>query len=194
MSENRDATKRIYTTGEAAKICKVSQQTIIRCFDNGRLTGFKVPGSKFRRIPRDELVRFMRENGMSLAQLGERLRVLVIDDDPAALALAKSSLEREGRYEVATATSAFDAGLATATFKPDLIVMESMLPDLDGVAVSQRLRADEATSNVKILCVSAVVDARADEELRRAGVDAFMHKPFQAGALAERVGVMLGVE
>lgn len=45
--------KSVFTTGEAAKICKVSQQTIIRCFDNGQLKGFRVPGSKFRRIPRE---------------------------------------------------------------------------------------------------------------------------------------------
>lgn len=52
--------KKTFTTGEAAAICKVSQQTIIRCFDAGRLQGFRVPGSKFRRIPREELIRFMR--------------------------------------------------------------------------------------------------------------------------------------
>ena len=47
--------KTVFTTGEAAKICKVSQQTIIRCFDNGQLKGFRVPGSRFRRIPREML-------------------------------------------------------------------------------------------------------------------------------------------
>ena len=47
--------KTVFTTGEAAKICKVSQQTIIRCFDSGQLKGFRVPGSRFRRIPRDAL-------------------------------------------------------------------------------------------------------------------------------------------
>ena len=52
--------KTVFTTGEAAKICKVSQQTIIRCFDNGSLKGFRVPGSRFRRIPRDNLFSFMK--------------------------------------------------------------------------------------------------------------------------------------
>ena len=51
------------TTGEAADVCKVSQQTIIRCFDSGRLGGFRVPGSKFRRIPRADLIKFMRATG-----------------------------------------------------------------------------------------------------------------------------------
>ena len=56
--------KTVFTTGEAAKICKVSQQTIIRCFDSGQLKGFRVPGSRFRRIPRDILYKFMKENGI----------------------------------------------------------------------------------------------------------------------------------
>ena len=56
--------KTVFTTGEAAKICKVSQQTIIRCFDSGQLKGFRVPGSRFRRIPRDVLYKFMKENGI----------------------------------------------------------------------------------------------------------------------------------
>ena len=57
-------TKTVFTTGEAAKICKVSQQTIIRCFGNGSLKGFRVPGSKFRRIPREQLYLFMKDNGI----------------------------------------------------------------------------------------------------------------------------------
>ena len=56
--------KTVFTTGEAAKICKVSQQTIIRCFDSGQLKGFRVPGSRFRRIPRELLYKFMKENGI----------------------------------------------------------------------------------------------------------------------------------
>jgi len=51
--------KQILTTGQAAKICRVSQQTIIRCFDGGQLHGFRVPGSRFRRIPVEALRDFM---------------------------------------------------------------------------------------------------------------------------------------
>ncbi|MCX5690162.1 MAG: helix-turn-helix domain-containing protein, partial [Planctomycetota bacterium] len=57
LSREELAGKKVFTTGEAALVCGLSQQTIIRCFDAGRLTGFRVPGSKFRRIPRDELIR-----------------------------------------------------------------------------------------------------------------------------------------
>ena len=75
------AVKTVFTTGEAAKICKVSQQTIIRCFDSGQLKGFRVPGSRFRRIPRDQLFAFMKNNGIPTDALesGKR-KILVVDD------------------------------------------------------------------------------------------------------------------
>ena len=80
-SSNDLAQKKVFTTGEAAQLCKVSQQTIIRCFDSGRLQGFRVPGSRFRRIPRDELIRFMRQNGIPTDALERsRRRVLIVDD------------------------------------------------------------------------------------------------------------------
>jgi excisionase family DNA binding protein len=76
------ADKQVFTTGEAAEICKVSQQTIIRCFDNGRLQGFRVPGSRFRRIPRNELLRFMKANDIptEIIETGKK-RIMVVDDD-----------------------------------------------------------------------------------------------------------------
>ena len=88
--------KTVFTTGEAAKICKVSQQTIIRCFDSGQLKGFRVPGSRFRRIPRDVLYKFMKDNGIPTDALesGKR-KALVVDDDRELLELIRDALEAE---------------------------------------------------------------------------------------------------
>jgi excisionase family DNA binding protein len=185
--------KKIFTTGEAARVCKVSQQTIIRCFDNGRLTGFKVPGSKFRRIPREELVRFMRENGMPLSALGDRPKVLVVDDDASVVALVRTGLERDGRFDVESVSNGFDAGALAATMKPNVMVLDVMLPDINGAAVCRRARTLPALRGMKILCISATADARMVEELKRAGADGFLPKPFVMGTLVERVCTLAGV-
>src|SRR5687767_6187361 len=99
------AEKQVFTTGEAAEICKVSQQTIIRCFDNGRLNGFRVPGSRFRRIPRSELLRFMKANDIPVDNLETgKKRILVVDDDGQIVELFIDVLSRDPRFEVKTAT------------------------------------------------------------------------------------------
>ena len=91
--------KTVFTTGEAAKICKVSQQTIIRCFDNGSLKGFRVPGSRFRRIPRDHLYSFMKDNGIPTDALesGKR-KILIVDDDESLVELMVDVFARDGRF------------------------------------------------------------------------------------------------
>lgn len=189
----RLAAKRLFTTGEAAELCRVSQQTIIRCFDAGRLTGFRVPGSKFRRIPREELLRFMRENDIPTTALeAGRKRVLVVDDDAAIVELFTDALQRDGRFEVATAQSGYDAGMLTESFKPHAVLLDYMLPDVNGNIVCRRLRSNPATAHVKIILVSGVVKQSDIDMLLNAGADEFVQKPFDIKKLLDRLGELTG--
>ena len=187
--------KTVFTTGEAAKICKVSQQTIIRCFDNGSLKGFRVPGSKFRRIPRDQLFAFMRDNGIPTDALesGKR-KVLIVDDDEELVELLSDVFEKDGRFEVKTANNGFDAGMLVREFRPDLVVLDVMLPDINGKEVCQRIRSDETLESVKIICISGMVEQDKVAELRLAGANDFMHKPFNVDRLLDRACDLLEIE
>src|SRR5690606_34588824 len=128
--------KTVFTTGEAVEVCKVSQQTIIRCFDSGRLKGFRVPGSRFRRIPREALLAFMKDNHIPLAALHiGKSKILVVDDDPEIVELVVDVLIRDGRFEEKTAGTCYDAGVLTQDFTPDLITLDYMLPDINGNVV-----------------------------------------------------------
>ena len=189
------ATKTVFTTGEAAKICKVSQQTIIRCFDSGQLKGFRVPGSRFRRIPREQLFAFMRENGIPTDALesGKR-KVLIVDDDEELVELISDVLERDGRFEIRTANNGFDAGMVVKEYRPDLIVLDIMLPDINGKEVCQRVRSDKTMDDVRIICISGMVEEDKVGELRAAGADDFMHKPFEVERLIERMCQLLEIE
>src|SRR5688500_7206517 len=186
--------KTVFTTGEAADICKVSQQTIIRCFDNGRLKGFRVPGSRFRRIPREALVQFMRENDIPIDQLDSgKKKILVVDDDPEIVELFVDVLERDGRFEVRTASSGYDAGIMTQEFMPELIILDYMLPDINGNVVCQTIRQNPNFEHMKIIIVSGVVNQDEINDLLKAGADEFVKKPFNIEKLIERVCELLGM-
>jgi two-component system, OmpR family, response regulator len=189
------ATKRIFTTGEAASLCKVSQQTIIRCFDAGRLTGFKVPGSKFRRIPRDELLRFMKQNGIptDVLEAGKK-RVLLVDDDKNILEMYRELLSQDSRLELHTAGNGYDAGMLTEHVKPHLIILDYMLPDINGNVVCQRIRANDAFADTKILIISGVVRREEIDGLLRAGANDFLPKPFSLRELTARMSNLLGID
>ena len=186
--------KTVFTTGEAAKICKVSQQTIIRCFDAGRLKGFRVPGSRFRRIPRDALMAFMKENNIPPDALDSgKQKILVVDDDPEIVELFVDVLERDGRFEVKTAGTGYDAGILTQEFMPDLVILDYMLPDINGNVVCQTIRAKPEFESTKIIIVSGVVNQDEINELLKAGADEFVKKPFNIEKLIERIGQLLTV-
>lgn len=188
-------TKTVFTTGEAAKICKVSQQTIIRCFDNGTLKGFRVPGSRFRRIPRDQLFSFMRDNGIPTDALesGKR-KVLIVDDDPELVELISDGFERDGRFDIRTANNGFDAGMLVKEFRPDLVVLDVMLPDINGREVCQRVRSDPTLEAVRIICISGMVEQDKIAELRASGANDFMQKPFTVDRLLDRACDLLEIE
>lgn len=186
--------KTIFTTGEAADICKVSQQTIIRCFDSGRLKGFRVPGSRFRRIPRDALLAFMKDNQIPPDALASgKSKILVVDDDPEIVELFVDVLERDGRFEVRTAGTGYDAGMVTNAFHPDLIILDYMLPDINGNVVCRTIRKNEAFADTKIIIVSGVVNQDEIDELLQAGANDFVKKPFNIEKLIEKIGGLLAV-
>jgi excisionase family DNA binding protein len=189
------AVKTVFTTGEAAKICKVSQQTIIRCFDSGQLKGFRVPGSRFRRIPRDQLFNFMRDNGIPTDSLesGKR-KILVVDDDRDLVELIVDVLERDGRFETRTVNNGFDAGMMVKEYRPDLIVLDVMLPDINGREVCQRVRNDSSLDEVRIICISGMVEEDKISELKAAGANDFLQKPFDTERLIERLCALLDIE
>ncbi len=192
--ENQWADKQVFTTGEAAEICKVSQQTIIRCFDSGRLQGFRVPGSRFRRIPRAELLRFMRANDIPTDHLeSTRKRILVVDDDEQIVELFMDVLGKLDQYEIRAARTGYDAGMLTEQFRPHLILLDFMLPDINGNIVCERIRSNPELADTRIILISGVVNQEEIDGLLKAGADEFVKKPFNIEKLISRIGELLEV-
>ena len=184
--------KDLFTTGEAAEVCQVSQQTIIRCFDSGRLEGFRVPGSKFRRIPRQSLIRFMKENKIPLDTIDSgKKKILIVDDDAEIVELIVDVLERDGRFETQTASSGYEAGMATEQFRPEAILLDYMLPDVNGNVVCQTIRKNPQFENIKIIIVSGVVKQDEIDQLLKSGAEDFIKKPFDVTELTDKITAVL---
>ena len=187
--------KTVFTTGEAAKICKVSQQTIIRCFDSGQLKGFRVPGSRFRRIPREALYRFMKDNGIPTDALESGRRgILVVDDDQAVVDLISDVLASDNRFETKVVNNGFGAGMIAKEYHPDLIILDVMLPDINGKTVCELIRADSTMADIKIICISGMVEEDRIQELKDAGADDFLQKPLDIDELLRRICRLLDIE
>lgn len=190
-----DKMKDLFTTGEAANICNVSQQTVIRCFDSGRLHGFRIPGSRFRRIPRESLIKFMKENSMPMDHLESgKKKILIVDDDSEIVELLMDVFVRDGRFEVKSASSGYDGGILTEQFRPDLIILDYMLPDVNGNIVCQSIKRNPEFSNTKIIIVSGVVNQSEIEGLMSSGAEDFIKKPFHISELIDKVASVLQLQ
>ena len=77
-------TRMVFTTGQVAKICQVAPRTVSKWFDSGKLKGYRIPGSQDRRIPRDQLIRFLKDNGMPLGNLEQESyhKILIVGAEP----------------------------------------------------------------------------------------------------------------
>jgi DNA-binding response OmpR family regulator len=103
-------------------------------------------------------------------------------------------LERDGRFEVRSVNNGFDAGMMVKEYRPDLLVLDVMLPDINGKEVCQRVRNDKTMDDVRIICISGMVEDDKIEDLKTSGANDFLHKPFEVETLVERMCHLLDME
>lgn len=137
----------------------------------------------------------MKENGIPTDALESGKReVLLVDDDTDLIEVLEGALQADGRFEVRVAQNGFDAGMMVKEYRPDLIVLDVMLPDINGREVCQRVRSDNQLEDVKIICISGMVEADKIDELKAAGADDFLQKPFEVEELIDRMCILLEIE
>jgi excisionase family DNA binding protein len=177
--------KDVLTTGDVARLCRVTIRTVIRWYDDGRLEGYRLPGSGGRRFTRDSVVRFLQQNEMPSDLLAPARpggpaaqRVLVVDDDEAVRTLVARALTATGSYTVETAASGWEAGLKTATLRPHLLILDFRLGDTTGDEVVRVVRGQDLSPRPAILMLSAHLTGPDVARVLAEGADAFLAKPF----------------
>ncbi len=171
--------KNVLTTGDVAKICNVAPRTVSKWFDNGQLKGYRIPGSKDRRIPVSELVRFMKMHNMPTAALPVgKIRVLIADsNDKTASALA-DVLQNEGDYEVQTVQSNFGTGAVVQKFAPHVLLVSLLAEGIDAVNICRYIRANEDLRTIKIIALVNQLSDSESEALLQKGFDGYV--PYSA--------------
>ena len=178
--------KDVLTTGEVAKICNVAPRTVSKWFDSGALHGYRIPGSKDRRIPLNQLIRFMKHHGMPLNGLMTGCtRVLIVDDEQDIVDVLEKILEDEAKYEVEIARSGFAAGLTAEKFRPHVILMDMHLSDIDGREVAKQVKVNPDLQLTKVIAMSGKMTEEEAKALSPAHFDGFLRKPFHVRQVIE---------
>lgn len=117
-------------------------------------------------------------------------RILVIDDDPAISEIVATNLEMAG-YDVSRADDGIKGQALALQLNPDLIMLDLMLPKVDGFTVCQRLRRDERTADIPVLMLTALAQTQNQVEGLNAGADDYLTKPFELEVMLARVRALL---
>lgn len=178
--------KKVFTTGQVAKICKVAPRTVSKWFDSGRLRGYRIPGSQDRRIPREHLLRFLKEHGMPLGDLETEVyhKVLVVGAESHLLASLREQLREGDDFRVESAASGFEAGIRAESFHPDCIIIDLAVGRIEAGQIAQNLR--KSADHQDTILVALVSDEPGPEVYALGFNDAFK-KPFDAVLLGERI-------
>ncbi len=183
---------KVYTSGDVAKICGVSPDTVSRWFDMGHIEGYRLGPGGDRRIPHHGLREFMIKHGIPLDRLDAAPQcILVVDDEPHYLAVIPAALARLDGFEIITASTGFDAGALVVERDPRVMILDINLTDMDGRKVCAKVKSRPETQHTRVLAISGVISDAEFAQLRNHGFDDYLKKPFRMDDLVERVRQLL---
>ncbi len=183
-----------FTTGQVADFCGVNFRTVIRWIQKGYLEAQRLPGRGDHRIAKDQLIKFFNQNNLpiplefsneTVSAPVEQRRVLIVDDDETTAQIIKAVLSANN-YDTKVAASGFEAGRLVETFNPDVITLDLIMKEMDGLAVLKSLKNSRKIPKIKVIIISGDSDTKIAEALRLGAVDS-LKKPIQSKELLELV-------
>ena len=181
VKQTKNATKTIYTTHEVSRLLHVNPRSVINWIEQSLLQSYRTPGGH-RRIRHDDLMAFLRKHQIPTpaSLVADKFSILIVDDDQEIIDLLKAYLERQAPYEIAAAADGITALIEVGRVKPDLLILDIMIPGVDGVEVCRRIKAD-SSNKTAIIAISGTTER--ESQVLEAGADAFMLKPIDMDTL-----------
>lgn len=187
--------KKVFTTGEVARICSVAPRTVSKWFDSGQLRGYRIPGSKDRRIPANHLLRFMRAHGMPMDGLETgSTRLLVVDQDTQFFEALAAKLGSYNGFEVTFANSTFEAGMIANETLPHALLLDIGLSDVKPLSVGRFVRSSSDLSDTCLIGTACGLTEAQGQELLQAGFDGYLAKPFEVQDLVKLIEQRTGYD
>jgi len=174
-----------FTTGQVAKIFKVSRRAIGKWVDSGRLRGYRVPGSRHRRIPREYLAEFLIENGMDSKGLEKPDKVLIVTQNRVLIENLKKQTADQQLFRLEIASGSFDAGLKAEPLKPACIVVDFSIGASEALGICQAVRRNSRLSRAIIIVL--LPDDGSSFNTDCPSINKTLKKPLDLALLLERL-------
>lgn len=187
MSESKDT---YLTPGQVSKLLMVSPASVRLWAEKGALHAVTTPGGH-RRFSNDEVSRFAAERGITFDDAGQKkLSILIVDDDAQFSAYLKALLNKyPEQLSVAVAEDGFDAGIKVRDLKVDVVLLDLMMPTIDGFSVCERVKGDADAPPIRVIAMTGHPSAENVERILSAGAEICLSKPIDRSELLNLLGV-----
>jgi len=182
--------KSYLTPNNVAELLMVSPTAVRQWAEKGELSALMTPGGHRRFLP-SEVERFARRRGLTLNQgESEDLKILIVDDEPDFSEYLIELFESlDGSVLTETARDGFSAGLKVRKFKPQIVLLDLMMPGLDGFQVCRLLKSDPATKSIRIIVMTGYASPENIDNALLAGAEACINKPVDTAVLLQHLGL-----
>jgi len=180
--------KNVLTTGDVARICNVAPRTVSKWFDSGQLKGYRIPGSKDRRIPVSELIRFMKIHNIPATTLpAGQIRVLIVDGNEGSASALADSLRSKGDYAVQSVGSDFEIGVVSQRFAPHVLLVSLLGGGIDATGICKSIRANEDLQAIKVIAFANQLSDSERAALLQKGFDGCISNPADTTEVINKI-------
>ena len=183
-SSDNDKGRRFFTTSEVAQYCAVTNDGVLKWIKSGKLRAFSTPGGHYR-VSAEDFRTFLEKYDIAIDATffrGTRKQrsVLVVDDEPNIRDIVRRLLnDLEPDLRVEEACDGYEASIKIGSLQPDLVIMDVMMPRVDGISLCKSLRDNPQTQNIKVLAITAFPEQDNVKKMYDAGADLCLIKPLQ---------------
>jgi len=190
-------TNDVLTTGQIAKICRVDGRTVKRWINEGILKAYELPITGISRVRIDDFLLFLKRNKMPIPDDMKYLakhRLLVVDDEKHMLSAIRRILTYpdSDQFVIKEAGDGFEAGQILSEFKPDLVILDILMPKMDGLNVLKQIKSNPETRHIKVIVLSGLMVNEERQKVINLGASDLLAKPFDEQEFRRRVYKLLG--
>ncbi|KPK68890.1 hypothetical protein AMJ82_07060 [candidate division TA06 bacterium SM23_40] len=181
--------QRIFTTHRISRMLRCDRKAVCTWIDQGLMAGYRTPGGH-RRVMESDLLAFLRERRMPLPDdlKQPRTRILIAEDEEGMITVLREALgQREQRFDLRTAPDGIGTLIEIGRFRPHIVLLDITMPDLNGVAVCKKIKADPLSRHTQVIAIGGPGEVGMRRKILACGAVAFFTKPFDLGALVDQI-------
>ena len=190
LMSTQNKKKSFLTPNEVAQLLMVSPVTVRQWAQKGQLKAETTLGGH-RRFMYQEVVRFAKAHDLAFNTEQDVIKVLIVDDDEQLSRFIKDLIAATDKgVVVESVNNGFDAGTKIYSFCPTVVLLDLMMPDINGIEVCRRIKSDPTTRAMRIISMTGFHTSANVEQILKAGAEVCLSKPLDTQRLLEEIGLI----